>query len=254
MRSELLAVAATVLLVASADAQEKPVRRYQIELLYTVHAKVDDDAKLERIRALVLKLHPRAKFTEVSVEDRRVYFATYRDRLLATAGKSWADVVKAAGAHPDPETWDDAIRQKAIQVGYEFVKDQVNREVELRSIYHFLRLQAKDGESLKTTFDRLKENDDPKDPVCGTEPGKTLIVYRDFGGKGLTRDELIGIEDSGVKFGLAFFARVAGLGDADLPKLSPKADTLGNEGHGRQIFRVVAVAEEAAPETPSDRK
>lgn len=216
---------------ARAGDEAKPVRRYQIELLYTVHASVDTDEKLERIRALVLKIYPRAKFDEVSVEDRKNYFGTYRDRLFATVGKA-----------------------EVLHKGYELVKDQVRREVELRSIYRFLWLQAKDEESLKKTFDQLREKDDPKVPVCGTEPGKTLIVYRDFGGKGLSGAELQEIEDSGVKFGPSFRARVLGVGTNDLPKLGLKADTFGQEGHGRQIFRLVAVTEEGAPEAPPDRK
>ncbi|MCK6460134.1 MAG: hypothetical protein L6Q95_09605 [Planctomycetes bacterium] len=34
------------------------------------------------------------------------------------------------------------------------------------------------------------------------------------------------------------------LGDTDLPKRSPKADTLGDAGHGRQIFRLLEVIRE----------
>ena len=94
-------------------------------------------------------------------------------------------------------------------------------------------------------FDRLKAKDDPKDPVCATEPGKGLLVYRDFGGKPLSGDELTEIEDGGVKFGFSFKPRVTGvaLGGDELPKMSRKADTLGDEGHGRQIFRLVSVEE-----------
>ncbi|MFI5403661.1 MAG: hypothetical protein ACHQ1G_12055 [Planctomycetota bacterium] len=244
------AVALIVCCVFGGDevSKEKPVRRFQIELLYTIHTSVDTDAKLERIRALVLKIYPRAKFKEVSVEDRRTYFATYRDRLLATVGKSWTDVVKAAGADPDFKKWDEALRARLLDNGYQLVKDQVSREVELRSIYEFFWLQAKDEESLKATFDQLKERDDPKDPVCGTEPGKTLVVFRDFGGKGLTGKELEEIEDGGVKFGLSFKPRVTGLGTDELPKMSRKADTLGDEGHGRQIFRLVAVTSASPPD------
>jgi hypothetical protein len=254
MRSRLLALGASVLFLASAGTSDEPARRYQIELLYTVHANLNNDEKFERIRALVLKAYPDAVFAEVSVQDRRTYLATYRDRLLGALAMSWANLGKLAGADPDPKTWDDATRQRVLQVGYQLAKDQVGREVELRSIYQFLHAQAKDDVSLGEVFKKLKERDDPKDPVCGTEPGKTLIVYRDFGGKGLSRDELMDIEDSGVKFGLSFPPRVIGMSLNNLPKVSPKADTLGNEGHGRQIFRLVAVTKDPAPEAPADPK
>jgi hypothetical protein len=124
------------------------------------------------------------------------------------------------------------------------VKDQVGREVELRSIYDFLFEQARNDVSLKELYEKLKANDDPQNPVCSTEPGKGLIVYRDFDGKALSGDELQEIEDSGVKFGISFRPRVTGLGDTDLPKKSPKVDTLGNEGHGRQFFRLLEVIRE----------
>lgn len=224
---------AVALIVCCAyGGDEKPVRRYQIEVLYTVHVAFDTDEKLERIRALVVKAFPDAKFAEVNVADRKTYFGTYRDRLLKMAGQ-----LPAQGP---------AIGQ------YEIVKAQVAREVELRSIYQFLHAQAKDDRSLKTIFDRLKEKDDPKNPVCATEPGQGLIVYRDFGGKALSGDELKEIEDRGVRFGFSFKPRVSSLGDADLPKVSRKADTLGDEGDGRQIFRLVAVT--SAPEPPPDHK
>lgn len=209
----------------------KPVRRYQIELLYTIHTSVDTQEKFERIRALVLKAYPGAKFAQVSVADRKTYFGTYRDRLLKMAGQALA-------------------QRPALGQEWEIVRAQVAREVELRSIYQFLHLQAKDGESLKTTFDKLKEKDDPNSPVCATQPGGGLIVYRDFGGKALSGQEVREIEDGDVRFGWGLLPRVAALGNA--PKMSPKADTLGNEGYGRQIFRLVAVT--LAPEPPPDRK
>jgi hypothetical protein len=47
-----------------------------------------------------------------------------------------------------------------------------------------------------------------------------------------------------VKFGFSFKPRVTGLGETDLPKKSRKADTLGDEGHGRQFFRLLEVIRE----------
>lgn len=232
-RIHLWALAALVVPSRGED-EVKSMRRYQIEVLYTVHVALDTDDKLERIRALVLKAYPDAKFTEVSAADRKTYFGTYRERLLKMAGQ--------------PGT--------GIMQGFDDVKAQVNREVTLRSIYQFLHSQAKDDVSLNEIFERLRAKDDPKNPVCGIEPGKTLIVYRDFGRKGLAWEELHEVEDGGVKFGFGFRARVVGLGDAGLPKMGRKADSLGDEGEGRQIFRLVAVTEEpaAAPQAPPNRK
>lgn len=147
-------------------------------------------------------------------------------------------------APPEPGPLSPDARQRVIDYGYQIVKEQVGREVTLRSIYQFLYDQAKDNVSLKEMFDRLKANDDPTNPVCGTEPGKGLIMYRDFDGKALSADELMEIEDSGVKFGFSFKPRVTGLGDTDLPKRSRMADTLGDEGHGRQFFRLLEVIRE----------
>ncbi len=292
------------------------LRRYRIELLYTIHANVNSDESLARIDALVRKAYPEAKFKEVNVADRKTYFGTYRDRLLGTAGKTWEDLVKddaqkqaasqppkppgdEPGAPPAPpgkpdetgkpdepaagnpdeaaqpgqppgqpapnpaptdpaqpgqapaeapkppdQPLDPLTRQRIIDYGYQIVKEQVGREVTLRSIYEFLYDQARNDVSLKEMFDRLKANDDPQSPVCGTEPGKGLIMYRDLDGKALSADELMEIEDSGVKFGFSFKPRVTGLGDTDLPKKSRKADTLGDEGHGRQFFRLLEVIRE----------
>ncbi len=228
------ALAAVACLARGEEGEaRKPVWRFQIELLYAMHTSVDTDEKLGRIRALVLKAYPDAKFAEVSAADRKAYYGIYRDRLLRVAG------VPAAA-----------------DKGYEVLKAQVAREVELRSIFEFLHSEAKDDVSLKVIFEKLKEKDGPKNPVCGTEPGKTAIVYRDFGGRPLSGDQLTEIEDSGVRFGFSFKPRVTGLGSDDLPKMSRKADTLGPEGEGRQIFRLVAVTRDPppAPEAPSDRK
>lgn len=233
--------AGLVLLVGSLHGGDDSnvVRRRQIEVLYTMHTSVDTDAKLERIRALVMRAYTNAEFAEASAEDRRMYYAMHRDRLLRVVGAS-------------PPAGDDAARHEWLMTrGYELAKAQVDREVTLRSIYQFLHAQAKDDQSLKTTFDRLKEKDDPKNPVCGTEPGKTPVVYRDFGGRKLTVQELTEVEDSGVKFGPSFKNRVVGMGDTGIPRKGPKADGLGAEWEGRQIFRLVAVTTDP-PSVPSD--
>jgi hypothetical protein len=206
-----------------------------------MHTSVDTDAKLERIRALVVKAYPDAKFAEVSAEDRMVYYRTFRDRFHRMAGEPFEGIMAKVRTAEGPGVADAVLQEKATEFGYAIVKEQVAREVALRSIYQFLHSQAKDDVSLNVIFEKLKAKDDPKNPVCATEPGKGLVVYRDFGGKPLSGQELVDIEDGGVKFGPNFRSRVVGLGDIDLPKRGPKADGLGPEWEGRQIFRLVAV-------------
>lgn len=130
------------------------------------------------------------------------------------------------------------------QYGYDIVKAQVAREVAVRVVYEFLYRQTRDDVSFKELYEKLRAHDDPAQPVCATEPGKGLIVYRDFDGKALSGDELQEIEDSGVKFGFSFKPRVTGVGETDLPKRAQKPDTLGDAGHGRQLLRVLEVIRE----------
>lgn len=134
--------------------------------------------------------------------------------------------------------------QKINNFGYDLVKEQVGREVAVRTIYAFLHSQTKDDVSFKELFEKLRAHDDPASPVCSTEPGKGLLMYRDFDGKGLSADELQEIEDSGVKFGFSFKPRVTQLEKAGLPKRCPKEDTLGDAAHGRQIVRLLEVIPE----------
>jgi hypothetical protein len=284
-------------------------RRFRIELFYTIHGNVDSEEKLERIKTVVTKAYPDAKFPEINVAERKTYYGTYRDRLLEMAGETLATVTDKVqqqepkkeepgkpeepagtpgetekpdepGAKPEegekkpdeapkpeepkpeepkaeepkpeapkpeepkPTEPSDELREKINRFGYEIVKEQVAREVAVRTIYDFLLDQTRDNVSFKEMFEKLRANDDPGNPVCGTEPGKGLLMYRDFDGKALSGDELQEIEDSGVKFGFSFRPRVTGLSDADLPKKSRKADTLGDAGHGRQIFRLLEVIKE----------
>lgn len=148
----------------------------------------------------------------------------------------------APPAQPDPAA-DAALREKMLKFGYEVTKDQVGREVALRSVYRFLHDQTKDTVSLKEIYDRLKAQDDPEHPICATEPGQGLIVFLD-GSKGRTGEEIQEIEDSGVKFGFSFRVKVSNVSGPDLPKMNSNADTLGDEGHGRQMFRLLEIIPE----------
>ena len=83
------------------DDRFRNPRRYKLELLYTIHANVTEEA-FTRIQNLVLKAFPDAKFKVVTVQDRKTYFGTYRDRLLATVGKKWEDLTKDMDKPPEP--------------------------------------------------------------------------------------------------------------------------------------------------------
>jgi hypothetical protein len=78
--------------------------------------------------------------------------------------------------------------------------------------------------------------------MLSTEPGKGLIVYRDFTAEGLSNDEVEKIEDRGVVFSHNVRFKL-NQGGATLPRLTTVADTLGLMGHGRWIFRVVDVVQ-----------
>jgi hypothetical protein len=100
------------------------VFRYRFEVLYTMHASVDTDAKVARVAALVMKAYPGAKIEEGSAEDRRGYFLICRDRLLRRVGKNWVDLAKEAGADPDPKKEDTAVYERLVDHAYALVKDQ----------------------------------------------------------------------------------------------------------------------------------
>ncbi|MHC4135271.1 MAG: SurA N-terminal domain-containing protein [Planctomycetota bacterium] len=140
---------------------------------------------------------------------------------------------------------DSAVREVMMAHAYTIVKDQIARELRVRGMYRWFRDEAAENESksLKVLFDKLREHDDKENPVCATEPGKGLIVYREFP-DGLSGEELEEIEDSGVKFTHNYRARVTGMGDTDLPKLARLADVLGMASHGRQITRLLEVKRE----------
>ncbi|MHC4933235.1 MAG: hypothetical protein ACYTGV_13710, partial [Planctomycetota bacterium] len=132
-----------------------------------------------------------------------------------------------------------------FQRGYDVVKHQIARELKLRGMFWSMRDEAAKNEkqSLKAVFDKLRENDDPENPVCATEPGKGVVVFRSFDHP-LSRDEIQDLEDSGVRFTHNVVFRVTGLASEELPKVGAKADVLGEAGNGRMIFRVIKLEQE----------
>ena len=294
------------------DAFRNP-RRYQMEILYTIHRNLTPE-NYKRVEALFQKAYPDLDVSrlEVPIKEQREFYGLYRDRLLEEAGTSYGEIrqeemaerkekegddpakspaagdVKESpgeekpgedkpgeggekpeetgeekpeeggekpeeageekpedGDAPLDETLDpQALRDALADRGFAIVQDQIDRELRVRGMYEWFATEARKAgnkTSLKVLFDTLAKHDDAENPVCATEPGKGLIVYRDFGGQYLSREELENLEDSGVKFTHNFPFRVNQLGDTDLPKLYHKADVLGYLGHGRQIFRLLDV-------------
>ncbi|MHC4342738.1 MAG: hypothetical protein ACYSX0_21305, partial [Planctomycetota bacterium] len=153
------------------------------------------------------------------------------------AGKpSEGDEKKPAATQEQKEAW--------FQRGFDVVKHQINRELRLRGMMWFMRDEAAKDEkqSLKTIFDKLRDKDDPKSPVCSTEPGKGLLIFREFDHP-LTREEIQELEDSGVRFTHNVTLRVAMLAYDELPKVGPRPDVLGGAGEGRMIYRLVKVVQ-----------
>jgi hypothetical protein len=119
---------------------------------------------------------------------------------------------------------------------------QVARELKVRGMYQWFRDQVDKNpkESLKVFFEKLKAVDDPENPVCSDQMGKGLIVYLEFDHP-LSGEEIEDLEDRGVRFTHNVRLRVNQIGDTDLPKIYRKADTMGEEGHGRMIIRLLEV-------------
>jgi hypothetical protein len=222
------------------DKKTKPTR-YRIEVLYTIHKNVRTDVDIQRIVDLFGRTWPELDLSrlEPNVRDMRDYFGIYRDRLLEQEGSSWEKVLEEF-------TKDQAARRALFEHAFSIAKDQVARELKVRGMYQWFHSEARKDEtkSLKDLFEKLQKRDDPKKPVCSTEAGRGLIVYREFL-DGLTGDELENIEDSGVKFTHNFRARVTRIGHTDLPKLARRAAVLGADGHGRQIVRLLEVVKGA---------
>jgi hypothetical protein len=255
-------------------------RKYVLEILYTIHKNVDSEEAVDRIVGVFSRAYPKLDMRKLdpSIKEMKDFFDIYRDRLLEQEGTSWQKVMKEweaeteddsapekegdeegkdaeegkdekAGADDEEDEaaaeLDPAARQAMMAHAYTIVKDQIARELKVRGMYRWLRDEAgkNENKSLKVLFSKLREHDDKENPVCATEPGKGLIVYREFP-DGLSGKELEELEDSGVKFTHNLRARVTQMGDTDLPKVERKADVLGMAGHGRQIMRLLEVKRE----------
>ena len=243
-------------------------RRYRLEMFYTMHRNMLGAAEYKRIEDLFFKTFPQLsrealESTEsTALLDRKEYYGNYKERLLEQAAERWVEAEKAhleeqlkqqQEADPDgvAKTIEELRNDPRIQAtldeaGFDLVRDQVAREIKLRGMFWHLRDQAaKDpARSLKDTFDLLVAQDDPDNPVCSTEPGKGLVVFRSYADQPLTGDELADLTDGPERFTVNFRNRVTSMGTEKLPKLSPQAHTFGAQANGRVVVRLIEVEPE----------
>ncbi|MEE8105157.1 MAG: hypothetical protein V3T86_06450 [Planctomycetota bacterium] len=245
----------------------------------------EDAAKNDqkRIEALFQKAFPgvdTAVFEPIK-EKVTIYFKLYRDRLLEEFGKTLEDMdaaiaaknEKSEGGDGEPrekkpgdedekpgdddgekkddadEEDDPALRRARIAMAREILKPQATAEVWLRNMMRHLRDRAArdESKSLREIFTQLKKHDDPENPICSEEPGKGLLVFKEF--DQISGDDLSEISDGGQSFTVNFRHRVTSTAATmkdGRPRVSGKADILGDGGHGRQIHRLVLVNPEAA--------
>ncbi len=219
---------AVMFLLLLAPAQGKTPPRFELEVLYVIHSKLTAEG-YKRIEMLFSKVFPDLDLTKLKPddEDMRVHYKLYRDRLLG-------------GAVPgtDPKLVDD-------EKGFKLVKDQTDRELRVRGILSYLLKEARREGSVKAVFDRFVGKDDSKRPICATESGKGLIVYRYITA---TASGLEDLKDSGVRFGRDFRQSVLRDARGALPAFGSRAWLLGPAGHGRCIYRLLKVHKESAPE------
>ena len=243
-------------------------RRYRFEMFYTMHRRMPDDAEYKRIKDLFFRVFPQLspKLLEPDqaeeLQNLREYYGNYKERLLEQAAERWVEAEKARleerlkqQQEADPEGTaktieelrnDPQVQASLDEAGFDLVRDQVAREIKLRGMMWHLRDQAaKDpSRSLKDTFDLLVAQDDPDNPVCSTEPGKGLIVFRSYADQPLTGDELSDLTDGSERFTVNFRHRLTSIGTEDLPKLSPQAHTFGEQANGRVVVRLIEVEPE----------
>jgi hypothetical protein len=224
-------------------------RRYDFELIYTIHKKVTEEA-YQRIEDLFEKTWPDEVDTNQLEKPEKVlreYYGQFRERLLEDEGTSWAKLQKEREAG---ESEDEIVltpeREEALAAhGWDLVKHRVDREIRVRTLLQFLKFKAseQESESIKKLFDLLAANDDPEDPICSTEPGKGLIVYR-RPKEPLSNEEIDDLEDSGERFTHNVRLRITGRASEELPELGLNAESMGARGFGRMVYRLIDVERE----------
>jgi len=250
-------------------------RRFKFELLYVPHKRLfsKGDTVEERrknwlqVEALFRRVWPDKPVEKLEgrVKDLDEYAAdpAHAKRLLAYFGTTFEDLV-ADPKTPLPEVDEkdeesrkrrqeaeekakEELRDARQKAQRELIREAVDCEVRVLRMMDFFCVEARKDEkrSLKALYDQIQKHDDPAHPICSTEPGKGLLVYREFP-QGISLEEMQALEDDGVVFGMNFSQKITGTGDKDLPKVGIKAELLGGpEGtDGRMIFRVVEVEKE----------
>jgi len=243
-------------------------RRYVLEFLYTIHDRITTPEAYQRVEDLFKRTYPSldVRKLEPKVKEMHDRYGYYRDRILKTVGSSYeklrkelekeqgeaeqkkpgdeGDGSEGGEKPPEPPAPSPDLEKTLRERGFELCRDQIDRELRLRGMFQWFRSEAAKDEtkSLKVLFEKLRKHDDPKNPVCSTEPGKGLIVYIEFPA-GLTASKIEKLKDGDVLFTHNVRNRVTGLGDTDLPRVG-KADPLGEEGNGRMILRLIEIKKE----------
>ena len=210
-----------------APCQEKPQRRYEVEILYVTHKNVTAQ-NYKRIEALFSKSYPKLDLAKLAPteKDLKEYYGLHRDRLLRQVAPGM-----------DPKLVD-------YSKGWTLVQEQVRREVRVRGMFWWFLMEAKRRGSVKAVFDHLVQKDDPKRPVCATNPSKGLVVHRHVAG---TARQLENLKDGDVRFGPDFSSSVRSTGSRALPAFPSKPMVFGPDGHLRVIFRILKVHRDPAP-------
>ncbi|MFQ5844506.1 MAG: hypothetical protein ACE5JG_05895 [Planctomycetota bacterium] len=239
--------------------------RWRLELLYTMHKRMLTDERYEAAEALFRKAFPEAPDLERPVREIESYAGTRLGRLLRQLGYDGVDDVdvkvpgeeeekpkgkpeepggKKAEEDPDAEAA-EALRRAREEEARKLVQPQAVREVKLRAMYQYLnaRAAADESKSLQVLFDRLRQHDDPQDPLCSAEPGRGVFVYRELL-KPLAAEDLAALEDDGEPFTFNFSARVTPEQYRAGDKVGEDPIGIGDAAQGRGIFRVLSYDEE----------
>ena len=257
-------------------------RRYTFELLYTVHKHMKTEGDWQRVLALFEKAfpgHDERATAGPKIDEIDSYWGLYRERLLDQQfGKKLAELEVTVEKKEEekeeegdedgdeekdepeekegPDEFDPDLHQARLDRSKDLLTKedgtdetgQVQREIRLRHMYEYLqRVAAKnDSKSLNEIFNKLRKHDDADNPVCSTEPGRGIIVYRE-GLTPMTGEELALVEDDGIVFTHNFRHRIVDTArymKEGAPKVGRKADILGNGGQGRMIWRLLKVEQE----------
>ncbi|MHC4959517.1 MAG: hypothetical protein ACYTGN_14215 [Planctomycetota bacterium] len=256
-------------------------RRYEVEFVVAVHKMFEDDAALKRLTDLMKKTWPAFDVAKIEPKDvaQRDYFDIYQDRLLEQVGKALdeieydeeevkepepkdgdeevvkdpeepeqpGDPEKKDGDEPQPEKNElsKAEKESRLKNAFRLVQKQVRRELIVKGVFVYLRNEAaKDpSKGFKLLFDALKNNDEPKNPVCGADQETGLIQFLTFEAP-LSGEEIEQLAPHDMLFTHNGRHRVTRMSSESLPAVSEAAVTVGMEAHGRMIIRLVKMESE----------